>query len=92
MATCSSCKAETKWARFRDSGKFVMLDPDPVPFGNLAMRPGFHYADDIARVWLVKPAELKGQPVQLGFHPGDDQPLAYRAHFATCPHADQHRR
>ena len=72
MATCSSCNAETKWAKFRDSGKFVMLDPEPVPGGNLAMKNG--HADNIPRVWVVKPEELEGHPVQLGPDPEDDRP------------------
>ncbi len=92
MATCSSCQAETKWAKFRDSGKFVMLDPEPVPGGNLAMRAASNYADRLPRVWIVRPEELEGQPVQLGLDPEDDRPLAWRAHFASCPHADEHRR
>lgn len=74
MATCSSCGAKTKWAKFRDSGKFVMLDPEPVPGGNLAMSNG--HADNIPRVWVVKPEELEGQPVQLGLDPEDAAPLA----------------
>lgn len=92
MAACSSCGAATKWAKFRNSGKFVMLDPEPVPGGNLAMASAVNYADGIPRVWVMRPEELAGHAVQLGLEPEDDRPLAWRAHFASCPNASDHRR
>ena len=92
MAECKSCKQPALWAKFRDSGRFVLLDPEPVPGGNLGMRTGANYSDGIPRVWIVKPAELEGHPVQLGLDPEDDRPLAWRAHFASCPDSEHHRR
>lgn len=78
MSTCRSCGASIRWAITERSGKRIPVDPDPVDDGNLVLRDAGG-GDVIASV--VAPGELLL----------DDPGVRFVSHFATCPHADQHR-
>jgi hypothetical protein len=81
MANCRSCNAAILWARTSAKGKFIPIDPDPVDDGNIELSK-----DDegqlLARVLIGSEGTL----------PGFETPLRYKSHFATCPHANSHRR
>ena len=75
---CRSCKAPIRWA-LTDRGKRMPLDVEPNPLGEwrlAARRPG-----ELPRAVYV-PEDLRAGLAGELMMP----------HFATCPHADQHRR
>ena len=79
MSRCRSCGAAIRWAT-TVNGKRIPLYEQPVPDGNLVLSdptPG-SYA----------PTALHVDPDALLL----DDPPRFVSHFATCPHADQHRK
>jgi hypothetical protein len=57
--------------------KRIPIDPELVPDGNVELTPE---GDElIAKVWGTAHVWPEGE-------------ARYRSHFATCPHADRHRR
>jgi len=77
MATCTSCQAEIRWA-VTAAGKLMPIDPEPVEGGNLELI-----------------GERNGRPLVRYRQPSLLEPPdgpRYRSHFASCPHAGQHRR
>lgn len=84
---CRSCDAPIVWT-ITEHGKKMPVDLEPVDrstgHGLFVLRPRYlrqRRGDDAP----------KAIAVTLGFFDGHDEP-AYVSHFATCPHADQHRR
>lgn len=75
-ATCSSCGASIVWV-VTATGKRMPIDPQPVEGGNLELEG--NRGGHVAR--YVKPEQggLFGRP-------------RYVSHFASCPHAAQHRK
>lgn len=76
MTKCRSCDAEVVWAKTQ-AGRKMPLDAQPVE-GWSDLRGLFVLRDGVA-LGAVTAAPRAGEPV-------------YRSHFATCPHANQHRR
>jgi hypothetical protein len=79
MATCKSCGALIDWVEM-DTGSSMPIDREPRP------------------TWCPLPGQLVvlkvyGKPAIVVQVP-TDEPLAKVgvSHFATCPHADRHRR
>jgi hypothetical protein len=77
IANCRSCKAPIIWATSK-GGKSMPVDAEPVDDGNVELtdRPG-EYVGPIAAV-LTGPS-LLGLPLR-------------KAHFTSCPEAEQWRR
>lgn len=80
MSTCRSCGAGITWA-VTGTGKRMPVDAEPDPNGNVV---------------LHDPTTPGGPPVAavVPRRLGDPPPVfaRYTSHFATCPHADDHRR
>lgn len=74
---CRSCGAPMWWAT-TEAGKAIPLDDQPTPDGNLAVHRDPN-------------GVLHARGLVL-----DEEPLEHEhratSHFATCPHANQHRR
>lgn len=80
MSRCRSCNALIRWAR-TTAGKAMPLDPEPdLEHGNILLC--LVGGEEIATV-------LTGN--ELASSRARRDPL-YFAHFATCPHAAEHRR
>jgi hypothetical protein len=79
VSTCGSCGAQITWA-VTTNGKRMPVDTEPDPNGNVVMHAP---APGQLPIAAVVPRRL-----------GDPEPVFARhtSHFATCPHADQHRR
>lgn len=74
LSRCRGCDASVWWAITEKNGKFIPLDPDPSPDGNL--RPtGEDRTTDRGRVPVVAHAAA-GSSGEL-----------YMPHHATCPSA-----
>ena len=84
MPTCRSCGAEIRWIRMR-SGKSMPVDPKM-----LAAR--LPEADEKTEVLITEGgATIRGVVCELDFL-DDIQWPCFRPHWASCPHADQHRK
>jgi hypothetical protein len=81
-AACRSCGAAVIWTRTA-AGKAMPVDAEPVDGGNVLLSRG---PADVG----IPTATVVGKRVQPSIF-GDDSPR-YTSHFATCPHADTHRR
>lgn len=75
-SVCSSCGAPIIWTTTR-GGKSMPVDLAPVADGNIELS-GLSASKPCAIVYASTPLVAGG-------------PL-HKSHFATCPHADQHRR
>jgi hypothetical protein len=79
MSECRSCRAPIIWAATEKGGRMPL---DAGPYDGDDPRGLFVFRHDgLGRVFAmaVPPDAFPGEPV-------------YRSHFATCPHANQHRR
>jgi hypothetical protein len=78
MATTTRCRScrAEIFWAATSHGKRMPVDAQPVEDGNLVIAPG-----DLPTAYVVDPGQpdLTGEP-------------RYTSHFASCPHADQHRR
>jgi hypothetical protein len=83
LVRCRSCRQPVEWA-LTSSGRAIPLDPagSPGPPANLEQVGAIA---DRPVVRVVPTAELER------LHVGARRRLR-RSHFATCPHADTHRR
>jgi hypothetical protein len=74
---CKSCGAGIRWAKWASSGRWVPLDVDAKPDGNVVLvaRRGMERVESFNKD-SAEHAKLK----------------RYVSHFATCPKADEHRR
>lgn len=74
---CASCRRPVLWVQW-ESGKLMPVDAQPAASGNvvIAMRGGLY-------------GKLVAESFDAERHIGRRR---YASHFATCPHADQHRR
>lgn len=79
---CRSCNALITWT-ITTSGKRMPVDPEPHPDGNVSVS-GMH-----TDTGVVMQARVKSRPPEATLFT-TAQPR-YRSHFATCPHAAQHR-
>lgn len=85
MSVCRSCQAEIIWAVTK-TGARMPLDAAPVP-GEPRQHGVFMLArrlDDDPLAWPVAVTERDGEFARLKL-------ALYVSHFATCPHAAQHR-
>jgi len=78
VSRCRSCGAEVRWA-LTERGKRMPLDPQPV--------------DDTERELFVLRGRDQLLPTAVAVPAGafEEEPH-FRSHFASCPHAEQHRR
>ena len=84
MPKCRSCGAEIRWIRMQ-SGKSM-----PVDTKMLAAR--LPEADEKTEVLITEGgATIRGVVCELDFL-DDIQWPCFRPHWASCPHADQHRK
>lgn len=84
MLKCRSCGAEIRWIRMQ-SGKSMPVDPKM-----LAAR--LPEADEKTEVLITEGgATIRGVVCELDFL-DDIQWPCFRPHWASCPHADQHRK
>lgn len=84
MPKCRSCVAEIRWIRMQ-SGKSMPVDPKM-----LAAR--LPEADEKTEVLITEGgATIRGVVCELDFL-DDIQWPCFRPHWASCPHADQHRK
>lgn len=90
-SACRDCKAPVRWARSTAAGKWMILDRDPVPGGNISLLDGSSYADGADRARVHGNGSVPDANLQLDFD-GGEKPLAYVDHHATCPHADRWRK
>lgn len=67
------------WVVAEATGSRMPIDAEPAAGGNLRLRAG-----DPPTVAVVGPTIDLLDP--------DDDGTRYLSHFATCPHADEHRR
>lgn len=79
-ATCRSCGAEVIWTVTAATGSRMPVDVQPTEDGNVVLAP-----------------DPKGPPIAYAAPVGallieEDDGTRYTSHFATCPHADTHRR
>lgn len=74
---CASCQQDVLWAK-TSQGKRMPIDPEPRPDGNLAV-----YRDHLG--------QLRTRVLSKGYEPESYERRGI-SHFATCPHADRHRR
>lgn len=80
---CTSCQAPIVWTVDRTTGRRAPIDRDPVAGGN---------------VRLLEPRVPGGPPVSAVVGAGidlfddTDDGTRHVSHFATCPHAAEHRR
>lgn len=81
MITCSSCQREIEWTVVAKSGKRMPIDPVPRDDGNLVKLDA---RDEETGAALV-------EYVMAGGGLFEDRDL-YVSHFATCEHADRHRK
>lgn len=73
---CRDCGAEMAWAKWRDSGKGIPLNPEPdVERGNLIL----HEDGTVEKCTYLAAARERGDDL-------------YVTHFATCPSADNFRK
>lgn len=77
MSLCSSCRASIIWA-VTDNGKRMPLDVQVDLAGEFWLEAGATKGTTIAHA-VRSVAMPPGAP-------------RYRSHFATCPHAGQHRK
>jgi hypothetical protein len=77
-ARCITCDRPVEWAQTLRARKWIPLDPGPVEDGNLEVMQ--RRIDGTAVVRLVPVADRPGRTDLR------------RTHFATCPHAAEHRR
>lgn len=75
---CASCKAPIEWAQTA-KGKSIPLDPELAEDSPLRARANIVIAGRLS----------SGTRVIAVMKPGEG---TYVTHFATCPHADDHRR
>lgn len=85
-ATCRSCGAPIIWAKHETTGRRMPFDAEPDPKGRWAMD------DEDGGEGLS--AAVTGRPADLIYYQATDEPPSnrYTSHFATCVHADQHRK
>lgn len=79
MPTCTSCGAEIVWT-ITEAGKRSPVDAVPAVNGNLRLTPESGFTRSRAA----------GAAIDLT--DPDDDGARYLSHFATCAHADEHRR
>lgn len=78
-ATCKSCGAPILWAVSETTGKQHPIDVAPVSNGNALLI----WPDYVPRGMPEAPPTVQFVKTGRGAH---------RSHFASCPHASQHRR
>lgn len=78
---CRSCGAEIKWAVTSKSR--IPLDPEPAPNGNVRVAPSRAVPGELFA------SVLAGDKLAVARAEGED---LYLSHFATCPHANRHRK
>jgi hypothetical protein len=91
---CRSCRALCVWAE-TEKGKRMLVDVKRVPHGNVRLVWRAAYEEPLAIVLGKVGLELANAEHTAALENGlTDEPelLLHTSHFATCPHADKHRR
>jgi hypothetical protein len=79
VSRCRSCQAPILWAR-TERTKAMPVDAEP------------YTGDDPRGLFVLRrPNGMAPLAIAVPFGAFPGEPL-YRSHFATCPHADEHRR
>ena len=98
MATCSDrgerkgCGAEIEWVEVLKSGKVMPIDVGPRPDGNIRKLATTNASTGNRQVEYVKKGPGVEFPTLAGAVSGDPTVELYVSHFATCPHASEHRK
>jgi hypothetical protein len=74
---CSSCGAAIIWTTTK-LGRPMPVDAEPTPTGNIVLVDG---GGGAPKAIYKRPEEIAALSCER-----------YISHFATCPHADQHRK
>jgi hypothetical protein len=77
LTACRSCGHPILFAVNIDTGRRIPLDPEPADDGTVRLDPASNNAKVLKRDQATNARDI-GIPL-------------HRAHFATCPHADQWR-
>ncbi len=80
MSACRSCGAEIIWAR-TERGSKMPLDAEPSDNETLA-----------SGLFVLRDKNSHIGPLAIAAWGLEGTEPHYVTHFATCPHADQHRR
>lgn len=80
---CKSCKRPIMWAATLPRGRMMPLDLYPDPAGNVAL---FYRVSSFSNAAATV---LGGQELMMAHQIGV---LLHTSHFATCPHAAEHRK
>jgi len=92
MARCKSCGAEIRWIRM-ESGKLMPVDPGQNRYDCMIIEGGPGEPDNIETCVTGDGKVYRGVIMNDPDDPNyPDTVIGYRPHWATCPHADQHRR
>lgn len=78
MSRCRSCRAEIVWVG-TEHGRAMPLDRQP------------YVGDDPRGLFVIRVVDKRAIGMAVPAGAFEDEPR-YRSHFATCPHADEHRR
>lgn len=81
LTTCDSCGADILFANSATTGKPMPIDALPVTDGNIRLEQRARPMPPLAYVCGATLDML-----------ADDDGTRYKAHFATCPNADEWRR
>jgi hypothetical protein len=85
--TCRTCGARILWA-ISSNGRPIPVDLDPDEHGNLALVEG----TGVGRLAIVRTRRELDDARLEALAAGEPEPLYHRAHFASCPDANLHRR
>lgn len=77
---CRTCNIAIVWAR-TTTGKYIPVEPDPTPHGNLTLYP---MADHPGRLAIVSTGSRRSALAAAGI------PL-YVSHFVSCPNSNEWR-
>jgi hypothetical protein len=86
---CASCKAPVIWA-MTENGKRMPVDAEPVESGTILLSHRLPAQPPVALV--QRAAGLAKLRAEHERSPQEGPLRLFTSHFATCPHADQHRR
>jgi hypothetical protein len=94
LSRCRSCQALCIWAE-TEKGKRMLVDYDRVPHGNVRLVSREAYDEPLAIVLGKVGRKLVEAEHAVAFQNGlteEEELLLHTPHWATCPHADKHRK
>lgn len=87
MSACRSCGAAIWWG-ITAAGKAMPIDVEPTADGNVVRTGQMLPSRNGDYLPEVEVRAVEPQP----FDAPEDNAPRFTSHFATCPHADEHRR